>query len=123
MTRPPRSDLFERILGATGFEPRVAVYLLPYPASVGSTEASDGRLARVGRARKGSRNRCLTVGWGPILIAAAIRDTRPAQGKGKSGLPRLFLQNIAFIDLHSIGNLTAHRFVPSGVKEAHDLFR
>jgi len=26
--------------GATGFEPRVAVYLLPYPASVGSTEVT-----------------------------------------------------------------------------------
>ena len=26
-------------VGATGFEPRVAVYLLPYPASFGSTDA------------------------------------------------------------------------------------
>ena len=56
-----------------------------------------------------------------LLTIEAIRDTRPAQGKAKSGMPGLFLQDIAFIDLHSIGHLTAHRFVPSGVKEAHDL--
>jgi hypothetical protein len=29
-------------VGATGIEPRVAVYLLPYPTSVGSTDASVG---------------------------------------------------------------------------------
>jgi hypothetical protein len=67
------------------------------------------------------RRYAAAVGWGLIGIAEALRDTRPAQGKAKSGLPGLFLQDIAFIDLHSIGHLTAHRFVPSGVKEAHDL--
>jgi hypothetical protein len=37
--RNQRRDLMLHGVGATGFEPRVAVYLLPYPASVGSTEA------------------------------------------------------------------------------------
>jgi hypothetical protein len=35
-------------IGTTGFESRVAFYLLPYPASVGSTEAAASLLARVG---------------------------------------------------------------------------
>jgi hypothetical protein len=33
--------LFLIQVGTTGFEPRVAVYLLPYPASVGSTERTN----------------------------------------------------------------------------------
>jgi hypothetical protein len=48
MTRPPRSDLFERILGATGFEPRVAVYLLPYFGRIDrSTFVGCSRLAAI----------------------------------------------------------------------------
>ena len=36
------------IVGVTGFEPRVAVYLLTYTASVGSTEAANEVVARFG---------------------------------------------------------------------------
>ena len=35
-------------IGATGFEPVVALYLLRYPASVGSTEAANEVVARFG---------------------------------------------------------------------------
>jgi hypothetical protein len=35
--KEPQNNDARKTVGATGFEPRVAVYLLPYPASVGST--------------------------------------------------------------------------------------
>jgi hypothetical protein len=38
-----------KTVGARRFEPRVALYLLPDPASVGSTEAAKDVVARVGR--------------------------------------------------------------------------
>jgi hypothetical protein len=37
-----RRALASNQVGATGFEPRVAVYLMPYPASVDQTEARKG---------------------------------------------------------------------------------
>jgi hypothetical protein len=43
MTRPPRPDRFERIVGVTGFEPRVALDLLPYVLPVGSTNGTSLR--------------------------------------------------------------------------------
>jgi hypothetical protein len=47
--RNQRRDLMLHGVGATGFEPRVAVYLLPYLASVGSAEAAKDVVARFGR--------------------------------------------------------------------------
>ena len=72
-------------------------------------------------ARKGPpahiSSRASRIRYGP----ERVWERSPRLGPIMSRLPGLFLQHVAFIDLHRIGNLAAHRFVSGGVKKAHDL--
>ena len=80
---------FLRIIGATGFEPRVALYLLPYPASVGSTDA------------RNAPARCFGV-VGPVRLGDAVTATVTARHAHPGETVEVVAKSVTIADLNRV---------------------